>query len=84
MTAFFVVSFVRYLFLYAFFTVIMVNVIKYFILIYYVRTRSEHLAAERDKLRSDLNEASSRISLLVKEGDERNAALEKAKEKEVA
>ena len=47
------------------------------------RSTGDHLVAERDKLKADLNEANSRISLLVKEGDERTAAMEKAREKDM-
>ena len=43
---------------------------------------TDHLTAERNKLKADLNEANSRITMLVKEGDERTAALEKSHERD--
>ena len=48
------------------------------------RNNTEHLAAERDKLRSDYTDANQRITILVKEGDDRCTALEKLKDKEIA
>ena len=39
--------------------------------------------AERDKYKADLSEANSRILLLVKEGDDRQSALERSREKEL-
>ena len=47
------------------------------------RLLSEQKAAERQKLKQDLNEANARISLLVKEGDDRQTALERLKEHEL-
>ena len=48
-----------------------------------IMTANDHVTAERDKLRGDLTEALSRIGLLVKEGDERAATLEKSREKDL-
>ena len=38
---------------------------------------------ERDKLKIDLADAHSRITLLVKEGDERYSLLEHSKDREI-
>ena len=47
------------------------------------RTANDHMTLEKDKLKSDLAEAHNRISLLVKEGDERHNSLEKSKDREI-
>ena len=47
------------------------------------RTTNEHVTGERDKLRSDLTEAHNRISLLVKEGDDRHNSMERSKDNEI-
>ena len=46
------------------------------------RHQTEHLMAERNKLKADLTEVNNRIIILVKEGDDRYTLLEKSKEKE--
>ena len=47
------------------------------------RSTQEQARAEITKLKSDLAEANSRISLLVKEGDERHITLEKSRDREL-
>ena len=47
------------------------------------RSTQEQATAEINKLKSDLAEANSRISLLVKEGDERHTTLEKSRDRDL-
>ena len=47
------------------------------------RSTQEQASAEITKLKSDLVEANGRISLLVKEGDERHTTLEKSRDREL-
>ena len=47
------------------------------------RSTQEQATAEINKLKSDLAEANGRISLLVKEGDERHTTLEKSRDRDL-
>ena len=44
---------------------------------------SEQYIAEREKLRADLLESSGRISLLIREADERSNTIERTRDKEL-
>ncbi len=50
----------------------------------FCRTTNEHVTAERDKLLVDVTDHHNRITVLVKEGDERHGTLERNKEREIA